>query len=205
MNLLKYTFRMGTPLVIKVGGSLLPHGREIIRTIFKSGRDALVLPGGGIFADAVRETRTDGTIAHWMAIAGMEQYGWLLSGFGIEVTEEPEFSGKPRLLLPYKYCRERDPLPHTWDVTSDTISAWFASHLGADLLVLKSIDQIRATGVPIDLISKQVETQDLDPLFIPYILDHSIRGMIINGTFPDRVSKALKGEAVVGTSFGPMI
>jgi len=196
---------MEKPLVIKVGGSLLPHAREIIRTILESGRSPLILPGGGIFADAVRETGTDGTIAHWMAIAGMEQYGWFLSGFGIEVTEDPEFSDKPRILLPYQYFREKDPLPHTWDVTSDTISAWLADHLGAELLILKSIDQVRAVGVPLDQISGLVESQDLDPLFIPYILDHSIRGMIINGTFPERVSTALRGETVVGTIFGIMI
>ncbi len=196
---------MEKPLVIKVGGSLLPHAGEIIRTILESGRPSLILPGGGIFADAVRETGTDGTIAHWMAIAGMEQYGWFLSGFGIEVMDHPEFSDKPRVLLPYQYFRERDPLPHTWDVTSDTISAWLADHLGAELLVLKSIDQIRAAGVPLDQISIQVETQDLDPLFIPYILDHSISGMIINGTVPKRIIEALRGEMVVGTRFGIMI
>nr|WP_319538941.1 uridylate kinase [uncultured Methanospirillum sp.] len=196
---------MDKPLVIKIGGSLLPHAAEIISTILESGISALILPGGGIFADAVRETGTDGTIAHWMAIAGMEQYGWFLSGFGIEVTEDPEFSDKPRILLPYQYFRERDPLPHTWDVTSDTISAWLADHLGAELLVLKSIDQIRAAGVPLDQISSQVETQDLDPLFIPYILHHSISGMIINGTFPERIVKALRGETIVGTRFGIII
>ncbi|WP_319579586.1 uridylate kinase [uncultured Methanospirillum sp.] len=196
---------MEKPLVIKIGGSLLPHSAEIISTILESGISALILPGGGIFADAVRETGTDGTIAHWMAIAGMEQYGWFLSGFGIEVIENPGFSDKPRVLLPYQYFRERDPLPHTWDITSDTISAWLADHLGAKLLVLKSIDQIRAAGAPLEQISSQVETQDLDPLFIPYILHHSISGMIINGTFPERIVKALRGETIVGTRFGIMI
>ncbi len=196
---------MGKSLVIKVGGSLLPHASEIIRTILDSRKACLILPGGGIFADAVRETGTEGTIAHWMAIAGMEQYGWLLSGFGIETTVQPDFSDKPRVLLPYQYVRKTDPLPHTWDVTSDTISAWLANHLGADLLILKSIDQIRAAGVPIDRISTHIETQDLDPLFVPYILDHSINGRIINGAFPDRIICALRGESTLGTSFGPMI
>jgi aspartokinase-like uncharacterized kinase len=32
--------------------------------------------------------------------------------------------------------READPLPHSWDVTSDSISAWVASQVGASRLVL---------------------------------------------------------------------
>jgi 5-(aminomethyl)-3-furanmethanol phosphate kinase len=205
MNLLKYNSHMGKPLVIKIGGSLLPHSMMIIRTILESNLKILILPGGGIFADAVRETGADGSIAHWMAIAGMEQYGWLLSGFGVETTDRIEFSDKPQVLLPYRFFRERDPLPHTWDVTSDTIGAWLADHLKADLLLLKSIDRIRANEVPLNRITESLETPDLDPLFIPYILDHSISGKIINGSIPDRIAYALKGRAVMGTSFGTMI
>ncbi|MDD1728100.1 MAG: uridylate kinase [Methanospirillum sp.] len=192
-------------LVIKIGGSLLPHAKIIIRVILESNRPALILPGGGIFADAVRKTETEGTIAHWMAIAGMEQYGWFLSGFGIETTVYPELINKPRVLLPYRYLQEVDPLPHTWDVTSDTISAWLADQIGAELLILKSIDQIRAIDIPLDQITRPVETPDLDPLFIPYILNHSLIGRIINGTIPDRIDRALRGEAVLGTSFGIMV
>ncbi|HWQ64196.1 MAG TPA: uridylate kinase [Methanospirillum sp.] len=196
---------MEKPLVIKIGGSLLPHARQIIRTILKSNKAILILPGGGIFADAVRETGSDGTVAHWMAIAGMEQYGWYLSGFGVETTRYPEFTDKPRVMLPYQYLIEKDPLPHTWDITSDTISAWLADYLGADLLILKSIDQVRADGVQIESIKTQINTSDLDPLFIPFILCHSVNGIIINGTFLERITLAMKGEKVVGTGFGTII
>jgi 5-(aminomethyl)-3-furanmethanol phosphate kinase len=205
MNLLKQISHMGKPLVIKVGGSLLPHARQIIQTILKCNKPALILPGGGIFADAVRDSGAGGTVAHWMAIAGMEQYGWFLSGFDVETTRYPEFSDKTRVMLPYQYLIEKDPLPHSWDTTSDIISAWLADHLGADLLILKSIDQIRADGVQIGLITTEIITSDLDPLFIPYILSHPVNGRIVNGTFPDRISLAIRGETVVGTCFGTIV
>jgi len=32
--------------------------------------------------------------------------------------------------------RDVDPLPHSWDVTSDSISAWVAGQVGAARLVL---------------------------------------------------------------------
>lgn len=196
---------MEQPLIIKIGGSLMPYSEVIIRTILETHRTALILPGGGIFADAVRDTKVDGTKAHWMAIAGMEQYGWLLSGYGAETTDSPEFSDQVRILLPYQYLRRIDPLPHSWEITSDTISAWFANELKADLLILKSIDNIRAEGIPIDQIITPIITNDLDPAFIPYILTHNLTGSIINGTNPDRIRDILQGSMVTGTFFGTMI
>lgn len=196
---------MDRPLVIKIGGSLLPHVNKIIQEILKGERNILILPGGGMFADAVRGTRVQGTAGHWMAIAGMEQYGWYLSTFGIETTDSPGFSNGARVLLPYQFLRHHDPLPHSWEITSDTISAWLADHLSADLLILKSIDQIRAGERMLNQITTQVETNDLDPCFIPFILSHTISGEIINGTIPERIAQVLQGIPVTGTRFGTII
>lgn len=196
---------MNRSLVIKIGGSLLPCVGEIIRTILSGQRNALILPGGGIFTEKVRDTAVEGTAAHWMAIAGMEQYGWYLSTFGIETTETPRFSTRPMVFLPYQYLRNHDPLPHSWEVTSDTISAWLADHLDAELLVLKSIDQIRAGSIEVDRITEPMETNDLDPCFIPFILNCALSGKIINGTRPDRISQFLQQKPVIGTGFGIII
>jgi len=45
-------------------------------------------------------------------------------------------SGRIPVVAPYRWLRDADPLPHTWNVTSDSISAWVASMLGATQLVL---------------------------------------------------------------------
>ena len=196
---------MERPLIIKIGGSLFPHAETIIQTITESRCNALILPGGGLFADQVRSTGAEGTTAHWMAILGMEQYGWYLSEYGLEITYNPEFSGYPRVFLPYQYLIRWDPLPHSWEITSDTISAWFAHHLSTDLLILKSIDQIRAEDIFLDQITSPVQTNDLDPAFIPFILNHEISGQIVNGTIPEYIIMALQGRPVPGTKFGIMI
>jgi hypothetical protein len=39
--------------------------------------------------------------------------------------------------------RAGDPLPHTWDVTSDSIAAWVAGTIGADRLVV-----VKSPGAP---------------------------------------------------------
>ena len=107
-----------------------------------------VVPGGGSFADAVRDADhrfhlADDT-AHWMAVLGMDQYAHLLADMRTELTlatSERDVasaiaSGRIPVVAPYRWLRDADPLPHTWDVTSDSISAWIASTLGATQLVL---------------------------------------------------------------------
>jgi aspartokinase-like uncharacterized kinase len=40
------------------------------------------------------------------------------------------------VLAPYAWLRRADPLPHSWEVTSDSIAAWIARAIGASRLVL---------------------------------------------------------------------
>ncbi|HJJ71419.1 MAG TPA: uridylate kinase, partial [Methanocorpusculum sp.] len=42
------------------------------------------------------------------------------------------------ILLPEKVLRSADPLPHSWDVTSDSLALWVAGELGVPLLLVKS-------------------------------------------------------------------
>ncbi len=138
--------------VIKVGGSLgrgtgLP---ELGARLAELGRrhGLLVVPGGGVFADAVREQDKRfglraGT-AHWMAILAMDQYGHLLAdlmpGCALartlgEARKRPAGEGVT-VLLPSELLRRADALPHSWSVTSDSIAAWLTGQVEARLLVL---------------------------------------------------------------------
>lgn len=193
------------PVVMKIGGSLIEHAREIIRTIGESRREVLIIPGGGIFADAVRERGVFDTAAHFMAIAAMDQYGWLLSTYGIPVSTEPIRKGSTHILLPYTHLLKTDPLPHSWDITSDTISAYYASLLSLPLIILKSIDNIRTLEGPVERLQSGMISDDIDPAFIPYISAHEISGLIIRGSDPARIAAALRGDEVLGTRFGSTI
>ena len=47
-------------------------------------------------------------------------------------------AGSVPVLAPLRWLRNADPLPHSWDVTSDSIAAWMAGEFGAaDLLLVK--------------------------------------------------------------------
>ena len=128
-------------VVVKIGGSLIDAAEGVLNELLASGVSALVVPGGGIFADSVRAADLDDDSSHWQAISSMNRYGRYLSTFGFPVTEHlsmPE-SGVS-ILLPEKVLREADPLPHSWDVTSDSLALWMAGELGVPLLLVKSRD-----------------------------------------------------------------
>ena len=193
------------PVVIKVGGSLIKHAPGIIAIIREAFSDLLIIPGGGIFADTVRMTGAVGTCAHWMAIAAMDQYGWYLSEFGLPVTTNPVFTGKPCILLPYRHLLEVDPLEHTWDISSDTISTYFAHLLSAPLFILKSIEYVRSNGHPVDILKEDLVTEDLDKKCIEFIFSHDLQGCVILGSDINRLAALLNGEIVPGTWFGSTI
>lgn len=139
--------------VVKVGGALLEIDGALARTLSALERVArehtlLIVPGGGPFADAVRAADARHTLtdddAHWMAILAMEQLALLLASriANAEIVhrrgeiERAFLRGRIPVLAPARWLREADPLPHSWDVTSDSIAAWVASSVGARQLIL---------------------------------------------------------------------
>ena len=139
--------------VIKIGGGILgiPGALErVARAVAKASKTArlVVFPGGGPFADTVRDL--DGRLgltpssAHWMAILGMDQYAHVLAEQipGAEIVEgsagiaEVHERGGVPVLAPHRWLRSADELPHTWSVTSDSLAAYIAALLGAHRLVV---------------------------------------------------------------------
>lgn len=187
------------PVVVKLGGSLFDSAPDIIPVLLASGRTLFIVPGGGLFADAVRKNRVDDDYAHWMAVAAMDQYGWFIASKGIPTTTLMQVPQKTVVFLPYCCMQKHDPLPHTWDVTSDSIAAWIADILKLDLLLLKSVDGIFVDGDLVEKIDKPVKTDVVDAFFFPFVLEKNVKTTIINGTQTRHVEKFLKGDVVPGT------
>lgn len=140
-------------IVVKVGGGLLAfpgHLDAVLAALADAASTSrvLIVPGGGPFADAVRAVDRELTLsddaAHWMAVLAMDQYAHLLvsrlrsaglasdaAGIAAELDR-----GRLPVLAPSRWLRDADPLPHSWDVTSDSIAAWVAGEVGARRLVL---------------------------------------------------------------------
>jgi 5-(aminomethyl)-3-furanmethanol phosphate kinase len=153
-----------TPAVIKIGGGLLgvPGALEAVcETVGAMGRREaiVVVPGGGPFANAVREldrgTGLSADAAHWMAILAMDQYGHLLVERidGAALVEESGAiagalaAGRVVVLAPSRWLRAADPLPHSWEATSDSVAAFVAGALDAGRLVLVKPAEVGEEGV----------------------------------------------------------
>jgi 5-(aminomethyl)-3-furanmethanol phosphate kinase len=143
----------GAFTVVKVGGGLtaVPGALErVCSAVAAAARrhPMVIVPGGGPFADAVREfdrrVGLSAEAAHWMAILAMDQYAEVLASQipGAVLVEDAGpigellGSGLAIILAPSRWMRAADALPHGWEVTSDSIAAFIAGALGAERLVL---------------------------------------------------------------------
>lgn len=188
-----------TPLVVKLGGSLYSSVPDIVPLLRSSDRPLLIVPGGGPFANAVRQAGLDDETAHWEAIVAMDTYGRYIASFGLPVTDQLAVPDQTVIVLPGRSLRERDPLPHSWDVTSDTIAAWMAAELHLNLLLLKSVDGIRDGAILKKQVTAPSETDVVDPLLIPYVLEKKVDTFILNGLRPEFLAGYLHGDPVPGT------
>jgi 5-(aminomethyl)-3-furanmethanol phosphate kinase len=186
--------------VVKLGGGLVAHLAHLdaalatIKDVTRK-RRLLVVPGGGPFADAVREVdrrlRLSDDAAHWMAILAMDQVAHLIAARladsvrvcdRVEIAAAFDGSGNATtipILAPYRWLREADPLPHSWDVTSDSIAAWVAGQVGARQLIL--LKPPGATG------------RELVDAYFPHALPADVRAVIVPADQLDTLRLALSG------------
>jgi (4-(4-[2-(gamma-L-glutamylamino)ethyl]phenoxymethyl)furan-2-yl)methanamine synthase len=166
-------------VVVKVGGSLLAHDEALraVLDLLDRSSGTLVVPGGGPYADDVRAAYARGDLddhgAHWAAVFAMEQYAGVLVDRmrrAIRVTTAREArvamacGGRP-VLMAERWLREADPLPHSWNVTSDSIAAWVAGQAGARRLVL--IKPPGAIGNLVDAYFERALPAGLDVHVVP--------------------------------------
>lgn len=141
-------------IVIKVSGHLYKHFDKaeelfkILEDLVDKGVKIAIVPGGSVFADTVKEfqraAKLDDDVAHWMAIKAMEIYGLFLSRLSRRISEAYSLEdalnalekGLIPLIMPYKILRKHDELPHSWDVSSDSIAVYIAYLLKGDIVVL---------------------------------------------------------------------
>ncbi len=156
MATLENNFKGNSMWVIKVGGSLLgsPELERWLEIFVKfSDGHIIIVPGGGVFADAVRESQKVSKIsdacAHRLAVLAMDQFGLLLAnmnpGLAIARTameiDERTWQHRAIVWLPSTMVLADDSIPKSWDVTSDSIAAWLAEKLDAKYLILLKSDK----------------------------------------------------------------
>ena len=162
--------------VVKLGGSLVKNDEILncLNSIEKWTVPTIIVPGGGAFADTVRMSQThwqfNDSIAHRMAVLAMQQTALLFHGLSPNI---PLFDSvalinhdvSHRIWSPTLSDLDAAGLPHSWELSSDSLAAWLATTWQADrLIVVKSAADCENASI-----STLQQTGVLDALFHQYI------------------------------------
>ena len=161
--------------VIKLGGSLEKSNKltQCLETIHKMPSNLVIVAGGGVFADQVRQTQKkwhfNETIAHEMAILAMQQMALLFKGLQptFQCLEsvaaiKSQVGQQPIIWLPKIQELNQAGLGANWNITSDSLAAWLSMTIQASHLTL-----IKSTPAAdkLDSITEWVKNEVVDSEF----------------------------------------
>lgn len=192
------------PIVVKVGGSLAEAGRlkAVLAIIAKATVPLVLVPGGGPFADVVREQYQKlgltMPVAHRMAMLGMHQMAEVIAAHDacFEITDTLEGirdsarNGDIPIWVPLRMIGDDTEIPADWTATSDTVAARLAELLGqAPLILVKSVSR------PGDANANALAEARVVDSFFPRIVERSGLSWRIFGPADDlALSSALAGD-----------
>ncbi|RZF27827.1 aspartate kinase [Paraburkholderia sp. UYCP14C] len=168
--------------VVKIGGSLShdPALRHWLSELCEVGGGRVVIvPGGGDFADKVRqyqgEWNFDDLAAHNMCLLAMTQYALLMQGVSPELviaSSEAKIrrtlrDGHVAVWVPTALMRDTPDAMSNWDTTSDSLAAWLSTMLNAERLVVVKSCPIAAD----DPLETLAASGVVDRKFVDYVSD----------------------------------
>jgi 5-(aminomethyl)-3-furanmethanol phosphate kinase len=189
-----------TPTVIKVGGSLydLPDlGARLRRWLSDAALpQPLLVPGGGPTADVIRQFderfALGDEVAHWLALRALTVNAHMLVGLigGTVVAKWEECRAiwernSVPVLDGHAFATadevNADHLPHTWEVTSDSLAARVAVVGGARRLVL-----LKSLEIPAGVGWEEAARRGWVDRFIPVVLGRHPKLVVETINFPSR-------------------
>lgn len=201
------------PVVLKLGGSLAESKRlrRLLALVGRARRPVVVVPGGGAFADAVRDMQKalgfSDDVAHDMAILAMHQMADAMIALEPRMKPADTLLGIARawrrnrvpVWMPAMLCAGDRRIPRDWSITSDGLAARLAERLGdVELVLVKSCD------VKPKASAKQLARQGIvDPTF-PVIVERSnIAWRVIGAGADARLAEILDAEKKRGGAKRP--
>jgi len=217
-------------VVVKVGGSLALFPDKLrslcakLAELSRSHKLIVVVPGGGEFADIVRNLDTrfhlSPKVSHRMAILGMDQYGLLLADLisnsilvnNLENVQGVLDSGGLPVFLPAASLSFEDELENSWDVTSDSITLHIAEKLHSPKVILVTdVDGIYTwdpkkfsdAKLISELSARRLLEMDkrtsVDKFLPKLLLQLKIDCFVVNGNFPQRIEAIINEKETVCT------
>lgn len=193
----------GVEVVVKLGGSLVERGAAgpLLDVLCRSRAPIALVPGGGAFADAVRDAQKvmgfSDRAAHHMAILAMEQMALVLLDMqpGLASAEEQDDfaaildAGRVPIWLPGRMTRHDCTIPADWSITSDGLAARLAERVGARRIVLlKAMDTDPGASLE-DLARAGV----IDPAFGPIVARGGLDWAVVGPGGHERLAILLSG------------
>ena len=207
--------------VIKIGGSLFPEKAIELVYSLKSLKNinCLIVTGGGEFANLIRKydigTGFSNDVTHVTAIDSMDIIAKLLNDkfdftnlvYSIEKAENSLKNNNIPILACSELLNENtleSEIPHSWNMTSDSISLYIANLLKAKLLIATNVDGIytqKPTTVGAKFIheidAKKLLTFDetsVDLMLPELLAKFGTNCFVVNGNFPERVLSLIEGN-----------
>ena len=199
---------MGIKQVVKIGGSLFPNYAINLAKKLKS-TGSLIILGGGEFANLIRSYNDEqcfsDEVNHWTAIDCMDIIAKLVNdkvescklAYTLSEAEKISDNGLTPIFVVSEFLRNEDPFECSWDVTSDSIAAYVAHCLNANLLIVTNVNGIY-TREPSEEGSKFIDKIDAKKLLtfeessidlkLPSLLiEFGTNCYVVNGMYPERV------------------
>lgn len=191
-------------IIVKVGGSLAETERlgDVLGLLARAGRPVIVVPGGGQFANKVRDLqnalRFDDRSAHRLAILGMHQMAELFFTMEPRLAPFDSLDGLERVMaigqipvwLPWKMCEDDTGIPADWSITSDGLAARLAERMGRLPVVL-----VKSIPVDATLSAKQLaEDGVVDEVFSEIVERAGLKWQVI-GADEDAALESILGVA----------
>ena len=170
---------------------------------------SVIILGGGEFANLIRKYNLDidfsQEVNHWTAIDCMDIIAKLVNdkvesaklAYSIDEANEISDDGFTPIFVVSEFLRSEDPFECSWDVTSDSIAAYVAHLLNANLLIVTNVNGIY-TQEPKEpgstFISKidattllTFQESSIDVMLPSLLLKFGSDCYVVNGKFPERV------------------
>jgi dihydroneopterin aldolase len=174
-----------------------------IAAIARGAGRAVIVPGGGPFADAVRAAQAqmgfDDLAAHRMALLAIEQFGCAITTLHEALSLADSLDSIRRSLandqvpvwLPTQMVLAAADIPQRWDVTSDSLAAWLARQIGAErVLLVKHIEPSPEAMRARDLAARDI----VDKAFADFLAASRVPAFVLGPRDHAVIDRSLRGE-----------
>ena len=194
--------------VVKIGGSLFPNYAIDLAKKLENTNSCIIL-GGGEFANLIRKYDSEQNFSdeanHWTAIDCMDITAKLVNdkvkstklAYSIEEVNKISNEGFTPIFIVSKFLRDENPFECSWDVTSDSIAAYVAHLINANLFIVTNVNGIytQEPKKPGSTFISKIDAKTLltfqessiDVMLPSLLLEFGTDCYVVNGKYPEWV------------------